>query len=87
MEKITNLSDDTYNKFVKSGKLGTELRELLNIPKTKKMGIGTTVVLLGKSSKEKDVFKCTYNSQERIYIVVSALDEQRAYCYSIYPKK
>lgn len=35
MNKITRLTEDQYNKLVKTKKLGINLRELLGIPKTK----------------------------------------------------
>lgn len=85
MNKVTTLTDDLYNRVTKDGKLGSALRELLNIPKTKKMGIGDTMVRIGKVSDIKDVFKCDWNGREMFYIVINPIDEEMAFCYSIYP--
>lgn len=85
MNKVTNLTDDMYNRIAKDGKLGTALRELLGIPKTKKMGIGDTMCMVGQPSKVKDVFKYVQNGREVFYVVINAIDEQMAFCYCIYP--
>lgn len=85
MNKVTNLTDDMYNRIAKDGKLGASLREVLGIPKTKKMGIGDTMVRIGQVSKVKDVFKYVQNGREIFYVVINAIDEQMAFCYCIYP--
>lgn len=85
MSKMTNLTDEMYNKIAKDGKLGTSLREHLGIPKTKKMRIGDTMCMLGQPSKPKDVFKCVQNGREIFYVVINPMDEKMAFCYVIYP--
>ena len=35
-KKIATLTDETYQKIHKNGRLGSSLRELLNIPPTQK---------------------------------------------------
>lgn len=84
VEKITTLTDEQYNRISKSGSLGREVRKVLSIPQNKSVSVGDTVVNIRESSKEKDVFKCTYDSSEVFYIVIEPMDEQMALCYSIY---
>ena len=84
MNKIATLTDDMYNKITKDGKLGAALRELLEIPKTKKMGIGSTMCMIGQPSNIKDVFKYTQNGREVYYVVVNPIADKIALCYSIY---
>lgn len=84
MNKIATLTDDMYNKITKDGKLGAALRELLGIPKTKKMGIGSTMCMIGHPSNIKDVFKCTQKGREIFYVVINPIDDKMAFCYSIY---
>lgn len=85
MNKIGTLTDDMYNRIAKDKKLGTELREFLGIPKTKKMGIGDTMCMVGEPSNIKDVFKYTQNGREVFYVVIKPMDDKLAFCYSIYP--
>ena len=85
MSKVTSLTDDMYNRIAKDGKLGASLRELLGIPKTKKMGIGDTMCMVGQPSKVKDVFKYVQNGREIFYVVINPMDDKMAFCYSIYP--
>lgn len=47
MNRITRLTEDQYNRFVKTRKLGANLREVLGIPKTKKVHIGDTLCMIG----------------------------------------
>ena len=85
MNKVTTLSVDMYNRIAKDGKLGTALRELLGIPKTKKMNIGDTMCMVGRPSKMMDVFKYVQNGREIFYVVINPLDDKMAFCYVIYP--
>ena len=85
MNKVASLTDDMYNRIAKDGKLGTSLRELLGIPKTKKMGIGDSMCMIGRPSEIKDVFKYVQNGREIFYIVINPLDDKMAFCYVIYP--
>ena len=84
MNKVTVLSDDQYNRIEKDGILGRDIRELLGIPKTKKVNIGNTVCMIGKPSNTKDVFKYTQNNRDIFYVVINPIDEIMAMCYSIY---
>ena len=84
MNKVATLSDDQYNRIAKDGRLGKDIRELLNIPKTKKVSIGDTVCVIGQLSNTKDVFKYTQNSRNVFYIVINPMDDKMAMCYSIY---
>lgn len=84
MNKVTVLSDDQYNRIEKDGSLGRDIRELLGIPKTKKVNIGDTVCMIGKPSNTKDVFKYTQNNRDIFYVVINPIDEIMAMCYSIY---
>lgn len=84
MNKVATLTDDQYNRIAKDGRLGRDIRELLNIPKTKKVGIGDTVCIVGQPSKTKDVFKYTQNNRNVFYVVINPIDDTRAMCYSIY---
>lgn len=84
MNKVTVLSDDQYNRIVKDGSLGRDIRELLGISKTKKVNIGDTVCMIGKPSNTKDVFKYTQNNRDIFYVVINPIDEIMAMCYSIY---
>lgn len=85
MNKVTKLTDDMYNRIAKDGKLGTALRELLGIPKTKKMRIGDTTCTVGQPSEVKDVFKYVQNGREVFYVVINPMDDKMAFCYVIYP--
>lgn len=85
INKIANLTDDMYNRIAKDGKLEVSLRELLGIPRTKRMMIGDTMCMLGKPSKVKDVFKYVQNDREVFYVVINPIDDKMAFCYSIYP--
>ena len=84
MDKVALLSDDQYNRIVKDGSLGQDIRELLGIPKTKKVNIGDTVCMIGEVSTTKDVFKYTQNNRDVFYVVINPIDEISAMCYSIY---
>ena len=84
MNKITRLTEDQYNKLVKTKKLGINLRKLLGIPKTKKVYIGDTLCMLGQQSETKDVFECIHSGKRVLYVVCEPLDEIMAACYSIY---
>lgn len=84
MKKVAVLSDDQYNRIAKDGRLGKDIRELLNIPKTKKVCIGDTVCVIGQPSNTKDVFKYTQNNRNVFYVVINPMDDKMAMCYSIY---
>lgn len=85
MNKVTTLDSDTYTRIAKDGKLGVALREKLGIPKNKKMGIGDTMVRIGKFTNAGDVFKYIQNKREIFYVAINPIDEELAFCYSIYP--
>ena len=84
MNKVAVLSDDQYNRIAKDGRLGRDIRELLGIPKTKKVNIGDTVCVVGQPSNTKDVFKYTQNNRNVFYVVINSMDDKMAMCYSIY---
>lgn len=84
MNKVATLSDVQYNRIAKDGRLGKDIRELLNIPKTKKVSIGDTVCVIGQPSNTKDVFKYTQNNRNVFYVVINPMDDKMAMCYSIY---
>lgn len=84
MNKIATLSDDMYNRIAKDGRLGNKLRELLGIPKTKKIEIGDTMVRIGRPTNVKDVFKYVQNGREIFYVVINPIDEELSFCYSLY---
>lgn len=86
MSKITTLTDDMYNRIEKGGMLGTPLRELLGIPKTKKMSIGDTMCFVGQPSQAKDVFRYELNGSEVFYVVINPIDDKMAFCYCIHPR-
>ena len=74
-----------YNRIVKGGKLGASLRELLGIPKTKKVEIGDTMCMIGQPSETKDVFKLKCKTgKEAFYVVINPVDDKMALCYSIH---
>ena len=87
MKKITNLTDDMYNRISKDGKLDSSLRELLGIPKTKKMCVGDSLCIIGQLSETKDVFKFENDNTKMFYVVINPLNEEMAFCYTIYPCK
>ena len=84
MNRITRLTEDQYNRFVKTRKLGANLREVLGIPKTKKVHIGDTLCMIGQQSETKDVFECMHGAKKVLYVVSEPIDEMMAACYSIY---
>ncbi len=84
MNKIAVLSDEQYKGIIKDGSLGQDIRELLGIPKTKKVNIGDTVCVVGQPSNTKDVFKYTHNNKDTFYVVISPIDETTAMCYSLW---
>nr|DAJ60442.1 MAG TPA: hypothetical protein [Caudoviricetes sp.] len=84
MDKVTTLSDKQYNRIVKGGRLGSDIRELLDILKTKKVNIGDTVCTVGQPSNTKDVFKYTWNNRNIFYVVINPMGDKMAMCYSIY---
>lgn len=85
MNKVATLDSDTYSRIAKDGKLGAALREKLGIPKNKKMGIGDTMIRIGKFTNVGDVFKYIQNKREIFYVVINPINEELAFCYSIYP--
>ncbi len=85
MNKVTSLTDDMYNRISQDGTVEASLRELLGIPKTKKMRIGDTMCMIGQPSEPKDVFKCVQNGKEVFYVVINPVDNKMAFCYSVYP--
>ena len=86
-KKIATLTDETYQKIHKNGRLGSSLRELLNIPPTKKMKIGDSVCIVGQPSKPKELYSFEQKNGQLLYaIVIKPLDKERAFCYTIYPK-
>lgn len=87
MKKIANLTDGMYNRISKDGELDSSLRELLGISKTKKMRIGDSLCTIGQLSKTKDVFKIENDNREMFYVVINPLNEEMAFCYTIYPCK
>lgn len=87
MEKVTTLDKKMLNTITANDNLSKELRDLLEIPNTKNFGIGDTMVMLNTSSNEGDVFKFVNQKGEtRYYIVIEPVDENMAYCYSIFEK-
>lgn len=87
VRKIGTLTEETYNKLHKNGRLGSALRELLNIPATKKMKIGDSLCVVGQNSKQKEVYSFKQENGKILYaIVIRPIDEERAFCYTIYPE-
>lgn len=74
-----------FSKITKDGKIDSTFRELLGIPETKKMRIGTTMCMLEQPSNIKDLFRCTQNGRDIYYVVINPIDDIMAFCYSIYP--
>lgn len=86
IEKIMNLSDEEFNKLKKDEKISDSLRKLLGL-KNGTYGVGDSVCIVDGPSNFKDVFKCTQeNGKILFFIVITPLDDRRAFCYTIYPQ-
>lgn len=85
MKKITTLTDEQYSRIKNRISLGKEIRQILNIPQTRKIGIGDTLCMIGQPTKEKEVFKYIQNGREIFYVIIEPLDSVTAMCYSLYP--
>ena len=87
MEKILTLKKDVFNTITVNGNLNNELKGLLEIPDSTSYGIGDTMVMLNTPCKKRDVFKITNKQgKTRYYVVITPVDKNMAYCYSIYAK-
>ena len=85
MQKISTLTQEQFTKFEKSkGQIKTA-KELLNLPTNTKIGIGDTAVRISNSSP-LEVYRDNWKDGDYFYIVIEAIDEETAMCYSIYPK-
>lgn len=86
IEKIMNLSDEEFNKLKKDEKISDSLRKLLGL-KNGTYGVGDSVCIINGPSNFKDAFKCTQeNGKILFFIVITPLDDKRAFCYTIYPQ-
>jgi len=86
MKFLTQLTDDEFGRMAKTRALGNDLRSLLHIPFNKPVGIGDTTVRIGRASEKKDVFVVEKNGEKRFYVVIEPMDDELAFCYSIYPQ-
>lgn len=83
---LKTLSEQECSKISKSDSLGKDLRKALDIPMNKPMCIGDTSVRVGKQSKKNDVFVVEREKGNHFYVVIEPMDDELAYCYSIYPR-
>lgn len=85
MEKIMKLNETQFRLFAKDGKT-KEVKNILGIPSNKKYGIGDSMVMTKMHTEPNDVLKMDWNGREVYYVVINPIDEQMAFCFSIYPK-
>lgn len=83
MKKIATLSDDMYSHLGMTNYIDDELRNLLGIPKNKKIMVGDAIVYIGTHSSVKDVFVYERGNTKVFYVVMNPMDEETAFCYYI----
>lgn len=85
MEKVMTLNDTQFRLFAKDGKT-KEIKSILGITSNKKYGIGDSMVMTKMETKPNEVLKMNWKGNDRYYVVINPIDEQMAFCYTVYPK-
>lgn len=84
MKKLKTLTKETYNRLITDENTTPELKEILGIPKEDEISIGDTAVRIGKETNVGDIYVHEHHEHKVFYIVIEPIDEELAYCYSVY---
>ncbi|MBU5333608.1 hypothetical protein KQI61_15520 [Anaerocolumna aminovalerica] len=84
MEKVMELNETQFRLFAKDGKT-KEIKKILGIPSNKKYGIGDSMVKTNMHTKPNDVLKMNWKGEDRYYVVIKPVDEEMAFCFTVYP--
>lgn len=85
MKRVKILKPEEFKKIKKDGKLSKSLKESMGISSSAQYGIGDSLVRTKISTVRGEVLNCSYNGREFYYVVINPVDEENAFCYSLYP--
>lgn len=84
MIKVMKLNDSQFSLLSKDGSTKS-IKKILGLSTNKEYGIGDATVITGIETQQKDVFKANWNGEDRFYVVITPIDHNLAFCYTIYP--